>query len=383
MKSATREGEHMTDVVRMGVIGAGSIAVRGILPHLALSDVHDRVRLAAVCDPVPGRAEAAAARFGIERVFTDYPDLLEHGNVDAVTIASPIGLHYEQGRLALTAGKHVHFNKTMTTTTAQATEVIELARKNNLRIVASPGQMLFPHNQYIKQLIAEGALGKLCWAACGAALGTYHEDEAVRHGNDVLSNIDPSWYFRKPGGGPLYDVTVYALHALTGILGPVKRVTAFSGVLLPERAFQGRMVPCDADDNTLILLDFSGSVFGLAYGTVAGMITEGSTGSYFGTKGSIVGLNLNGKRLDYPGSDQAYLDSDSHANDRLLPHVVGAHRAIEEMHVYEDIMQLVDWVREDIPSIVTAEHARHVIEIIEAAYRAAETGQAQELTTTF
>jgi predicted dehydrogenase len=378
-----KRGENMTDVVRMGVIGAGSIAVRGILPHLALSDVHDRVRLAAVCDPVPGRAEAVAARFGIERVFTDYLDLLEHGNVDAVTIASPIGLHYEQGRLALTAGKHVHFNKTMTTTTAQATEVIELARKNNLRIVASPGQMLFPHNQYIKQLIAEGALGKLCWAACGAALGTYHEDEAVRHGNDVLSNIDPSWYFRKPGGGPLYDVTVYALHALTGILGPVKRVTAFSGVLLPERAFQGRMVPCDADDNTLILLDFSGSVFGLAYGTVAGMVTEGSTGSYFGTKGSIVGLNLNGKRLDYPGSDQAYADSDSHANDRLLPHVVGVHRAIEEMHVYEDIMQLVDWVREDIPSIVTAEHARHVIEIIEAAYRAAETSQAQELTTTF
>ena len=46
-------------------------------------------------------------------------------------------------------------------------------------------------------------------------------------------------------------------------------------------------------------------------------------------------------------------------------------------------MQLVDWVREGKPSIVTAEHARHVIEIIEAAYRSAETGQVQTLTTTF
>jgi predicted dehydrogenase len=46
-------------------------------------------------------------------------------------------------------------------------------------------------------------------------------------------------------------------------------------------------------------------------------------------------------------------------------------------------MQLVDWVRDDKPSIVTAEHARHVIEIIESAYRAAETGQTQTLTTTF
>jgi len=50
----------MTDAARMGVMGAGSIAVRGIVPHLALSDVHDRVRLAAVYDPAPGRAEAAA-----------------------------------------------------------------------------------------------------------------------------------------------------------------------------------------------------------------------------------------------------------------------------------------------------------------------------------
>jgi predicted dehydrogenase len=43
---------------------------------------------------------------------------------------------------------------------------------------------------------------------------------------------------------------------------------------------------------------------------------------------------------------------------------------------------LVDWVREGTPSPASAEHARHVIEIIEAAYRAAETGQTQVLTTT-
>ena len=47
--------------------------------------------------------------------------------------------------------------------------------------------------------------------------------------------------------------------------------------------------------------------------------------------------------------------------------MVGPHREIEEQHVYEDIMQLVDWVRDDTPSIVTAEHARHVIEIIDVS----------------
>src|SRR5205823_7794961 len=87
-------------IVRMGVVGAGSIAVRGIMPHLAVEDIHDRVQMTAVVDPVPGRAEAAAERFGIESAFLDYDDLLKHGNVDAVTIATPIELHYEQGKTA-------------------------------------------------------------------------------------------------------------------------------------------------------------------------------------------------------------------------------------------------------------------------------------------
>jgi len=56
---------------------------------------------------------------------------------------------------------------------------------------------------------------------------------------------------------------------------------------------------------------------------------------------------------------------------------------MQEAHVYEDIMQLVDWIREDKPSPVTAEQARHVIDVFESAYRSAETGQTQTLTTTF
>ncbi len=90
----------MAEPPRIGVVGAGSIAVRGILPHLAQEDVRDRVRLAAVCDPAPGRAPAAAERFGVERAFTDYEELLSRGEVDAVTIASPIGLHHEQVQVA-------------------------------------------------------------------------------------------------------------------------------------------------------------------------------------------------------------------------------------------------------------------------------------------
>src|SRR5579859_785487 len=371
-------------LVRLGVVGAGSIAVRGILPHTSQPDVQDRVRLQAVCDPFPGRADAAAEKFGITRAYEQYDDLLARGNVDAVTIASPIGLHYEQGRTALDAGKHIHFNKTMTTTVAEATDLIETARRKNLLIVASPGEMLRPHNRRIQEAIRNGELGTIVWAVCGSAFGMYHEQEQVRQGDDVLSNINPAWYYRKPGGGPLYDMTVYRLHALTGILGPARRVTAMSGTRIKEREFRGEKIPTDADDNTLITIDFGDSLYALAFGVAAGNIADG----YFGTKGAITGgrqgYTLNGEPLEYPGAAEARAAGRS-GNQFLLPHVTGPHRAegTQEHHVFEDVMQLVDWVRDGTPTIVTAEHARHVVDIIESAYRAAETGHAQVLTTLF
>ena len=374
----------MPDVVRIGVVGAGSISVRGILPHLSQDDVKDRVVLTAICDPVPGRAAAAAEKFGARYAFTDYDELLAKGEVDAVTIASPIGIHYEQGMKALRAGKHVHFNKTMTTTVAEATEIIDLAASLGLKLTACPGQPLRPHIQKIRRLIAEGAIGDVVWTACGAAFGTYHEKEGVRQGDDVLTNTNPAWYWRKPGGGPLYDMTVYALHSLTSVLGPARRVTAMSGVRIKEREFRGEKYVCDADDNTVMILDYGNSLFSLVYGVAAGRLTEGFEVSYFGTKGSIVGTNLNDQPIDYPGRED--VEAARAAGKRVfqpLPHVVGPHREIQESHVYEDIMQLVDWIREDKPSPSTAEHARHVIDIIESAYRSAETGKAQVLQTTF
>ena len=360
----------MVDRVGMGVVGAGSIGIRAALDHLSLADVQDRVYLAAVCDPAPGRAVAAAEKYGVRAAYEAYEGLLADPRVDAVTICSPIGLHYEQGLKAIEAGKHLHFNKTMTTTAAEADELIARARAKGLRIVASPGMMLFPHNQRIRKLILEGQLGKLAWAICGAAgVGAYHLNEPVRAGSDVLSNIDPSWYYRKPGGGPQYDVTVYCLHILTGIVGPAKRVTAMSGLVIPEREFRGQKIHCDMDDNTLLMLDFGDAFFAYAYGAVTGHLTEGFQPNIYGTRGSVVGTTCGETDLKQPHD--------------LEPHHFGEHARMGERHVYEDIMQLVDWIREGKPSIASAEHARHVIEIIDAGYRAAETGQTQELRTTF
>ena len=359
----------MREPVGMGVVGAGAIGIRAAMMHLSQPDVQDRVRLAAVCDPVPGRAEAAALKYGVGAFYETYEELLDDPAVIAVTLCSPIGLHYEQGMMAVDAGKHVHFNKTMTTTVGEADRLIARAAEVGVHLVASPGMMLHPYNQRIRKAILEGTLGRLVWAAAGVAIKDYHLEEEFRTGEDVLTNVDPSWYFRKPGGGPQYDVTVYALHNLTGILGPARRVTALSGLVLPEREFRGRTIACDMDDSTLILVDFGESFFGFVYGTVAGRVNQGFLPNVYGTQASLIGTRIG--------------DRDLKLLDDHQPHVVGEHTTMAESHVFEDLMQLVDWICEGKPSIANAGHARHVIDIIEAGYRAAETGHTQDLRTTF
>ena len=360
----------MGEAIGMGVVGAGAIGIRCALTHLSMPDVRDRVRLAAVCDPVSGRAEAAAKQYGVPAHYLTYEELLADRSVDAVTLCSPISLHYAQGLAAIEAGKHVHFNKTMTTTVAEADRLIARAREKGVCLVASPGMMLMPHNRRIRKVVLAGELGTLVWAATGAAgVGEYHMKEEFRTGRDILTDVDPSWYYQKPGGGPQYDVTVYCLHNLTGILGPAKRVTALSGRVIPERDYHGRKIVCEMDDNTLLLVDFGAAFFAFVYGTVAGSVTQGFQPSLYGTRGAVVGTRFGERELKEPGDHE--------------PHVVGEHARAKESHVFEDLMQLVDWVRDGTPSIANAEHARHVIEIIEAGYRAAETGATQDLRTIF
>lgn len=369
----------MSNPVRIGVVGAGSISLRGIMPHLSQEDVQPLARMTAVCDPVPGRAQAAAEKFNVPAAFERYEELLDSGEVDAITIASPIGIHYEQGKAAIERGIHIHFNKTMTTTRQEADDLIALAEQKGVKLLASPGQMLNGVHRSLRRMVLDGTIGDLVWCATGIAIGRGHEGEPIRQGDDVLSNINPSWYFRRPGGGPMYDMTVYSLHTLTGILGPAQRVTAFSGLRFPERSFRGETVTCDMDDNTFMMLDFGGARFAFVYGAAAGNLLPWGSLALFGTKGNITRAEssrdylLNGETIN---ADQAPALP-------VGPAICPLHPELPEGHVYADIMELVHWMRTGEESIVTVEHARHVIEIIEAGYRAAETGQAQNLTTTF
>ena len=353
--------------VGIGVVGAGAIGIRSALMHFVLPDVKDRARVVAVCDPVSERAKAAAEKYDVKSWYSTYEELLADDHVDMVSLCSPIGLHYEQAVMAINAGKHVHSNKTVTTTVAECDSLMDLAAKKGVHIVASPGMMMMPHNQRIRRAVLEGRIGEIAMVIGGGDGGqNYHINESYRHGDDILNNINPSWYFKKPGGGPLYDVTVYSLHITTGILGPVKRVSAFSGKKHTEYEFRGEKIANETDDTTSISLDFGNNLHGLIYAATGGGI-DGMTGGFtpfiIGSKGNMRGAKLGDRSLIYEGDHQ--------------PNVTPEHAALPENHVFADIMQLVDMIREGKTATTIADmnHARHVIDIIESAYESEASGK--------
>jgi len=358
--------------VGIGLAGAGAIGVRSCLMHFVLPDVQDRALVTAVCDPAPGRAKAAAEKYNVGAYYTSYEEMLADKNVDMVTLGTPIGLHYDMAVKALNAGKHIHCNKTVTTSVAECDSLMALSAEKGLHIVASPGMMMMPHNQRIRRAALDGRIGDVVMAIAGGAGGqTYHIDEPYRHGDDILTNTNPTWYFKKPGGGPLYDVTVYFMHILTGILGPAKRLSAFSGSKVGEYDFRGEKIANETDDCTSISLDFGDNVHGLIYAIPYGglnITTGGFTPIIIGSKGTLTGAKLNDKSLIYENDYQ--------------PNVNAAHKALPENHVFADIMQAVDVIRTGNPTIVTMDHARHVVDIIESAYESAATGRTITLKPT-
>lgn len=123
----------MKNLVRIGVIGAGSIANR---IHLPVLKSLEQAQMIAICDPVPGRAQGAAERFGIAAHHLSHRQMLQEETLDAVFVLTQPDSLYRPVYDSLSAGMHVFMEKPMGLTLFQAQSLAELARekKRNLHV---------------------------------------------------------------------------------------------------------------------------------------------------------------------------------------------------------------------------------------------------------
>ena len=368
----------MNRPIRIGVLGAGMISTCGwgVLPNLG--PISNRVQITAITSPTREKRENVARQYDIPRTFASLDEMLAGADIDAVLNLTPIPEHDWTSKRILEAGKHLVTEKPITATIEAASELIDLARSKDLLIISSPPRMVDPTRIVAKRLIQEGAIGQVAFAKVRSS----HAGPAA-----MSWPSDPAWSYQQ-GAGPLLDLGVYGLQEITGILGPARRVTAVAGQLTRTRtvvggSHAGAVIPVTTDDNILITLDFGNAVFAQVDCTFSVRASQSPPVEIFGLDGTIVihestgeGPRIELYRADTTTGKGEWIDPFTEKDYELWRRNYSLQRAVLLDH-------LVTCLDTGQPPVLSAEHARHTLEIMLAAQRSAIEERVVALTTTF
>ena len=236
--------------VKMGVLGCGSIAEIAHFPSIARCA---GAKLAAVCDTDAAAAEAAAAKWGAERWFTDYRELFEKAKLDAVVIATPNNVHRNQAVAAAAHKVHVIVEKPLAVTNAEAWDIVNACRKAGVKLMVGCDRRFWTHHQWAKQLIDEGVIGRLLMSRASLHEHWFNYQNHVAR---TKFRLDA----KVAGGAAINDTGAHVIDLLTWLNGSrVKRAVGVAKRLA---------MPADytlCDDTALVMMEFENG----AYGTIS------------------------------------------------------------------------------------------------------------------
>lgn len=142
---------------RVALLGSGYISDW----HARAIGSIENVRLSAICDRIPARAEALAQKSKLAKAYTSLADMLAGEKPDAVHILLPPDCHFEAARTVLEAGADVFIEKPMCIRSAECDLLTALARKRNQRIGVGHNFLFSPAYERLRQDVADGKLGRI------------------------------------------------------------------------------------------------------------------------------------------------------------------------------------------------------------------------------
>lgn len=351
--------------LRVGILGAGGIAAKLHLPELQSVD---GVEVTVLAGRKQSRLETLCRKFNVPRWTHSYEELLADDEVDAVVVALPHPLHVRYGLAALSAGKHVHMQKPLSTSLDEAEQFVRAVESSDRTVLALP-YVGGPHVLAARQWIAEGRIGRVASAHSRFSHGGpevyYATIEAILEEQPE----EDLWFFDadRADVGALFDMGVYAIAHLVALLGSVTSVMGrCTTVAKPTRL----------EDTAALILQFENGAIGTAEtGWCDGARTYDF--SVHGTEGKLVnpsGLrpSLSGQLLHYRPS--SLVDEDA---PLIEERVDTSH--IPSVHSHQ---HWVDCIRAGTqPPLANARHARHVTEIMLAGLESSRTGRMQEIVS--
>ena len=342
--------------LRVAVVGCGNIAG----PYAKTMQPFEQIELVGAADIDPQRAQDFVATYG----GTAYPSLealLADDQVDAVVNLTIHHAHPAVITQCLEAGKHVHTEKPLAMTYAEAKPLVDLAEAKGLRLSSSPITFMGEAQQTAWKVIRDGQLGTV----------------RVAYAEVNWGRIE-SWH---PAPGPfyevgaLYDVGVYPLTVLTTIFGPARRVTGYGTVLHPDRVTkEGVPFHIETPDWVVAAVE-------LANGTVVRLTTNFYVGHHTKQKG-----------IEFHG-DLGSLHLDSWQNFHAGVELAEFGKKYEPVTLLKEPYQGTEWGRavaeladaltEGRPQRATGAQAAHVVEICEAITTSLKQGGPVEVTSDF
>ena len=283
----------MAKVYGVGIMGAGNISAA----YLRLAPLFKNLEVRAIADVVPAAAQKRAEEY---KVAAQTPDeLLKNSELDVIVNLTIPAAHFGVSRDILTSGKHAYSEKPFVLSVEEGLELKKLAGERHLKVGSAPDTFLGGAHQQARSIIDSGKLGRI-------ASGTMH----------VMSRGMEHWhpnpdFFFQPGGGPILDLGPYYITDLISLVGPIKRVSAFTGMARTEREvtaegpFKGTFVKVGTPTTIHAILEFhSGAII-----TLGASWDVSSHGHHnielYGTEGSVYVPDPNYFNGDVTTTDKA------------------------------------------------------------------------------
>ena len=205
--------------IRVAIVGCGRISDLHQRGYLGCDDA----RIVAVCDTNKAHARKKAREWGVDKVYTDYRQVLEDKDIELVELLTPHHLHCPMTVQACQAGKHVSVQKPMALSAAEADEMIAAAEEAGVVLRVYETFVYYAPAMRARQMIEAGEIGEVRAVRLHVSTGT----------GDTAWDVPLSawlWRFNEKqcGGGPLVFDHGYHLFSLAYYLGgPVERVYAW------------------------------------------------------------------------------------------------------------------------------------------------------------
>jgi predicted dehydrogenase len=195
--------------IRWGIIGLGNIANK-FAADLATVE---NAELVAVASRNQQRANEFAIRHNSKKAYNSYAALAKDVEIDAVYIATPHSFHKEHSILCLQNKKAVLCEKPFAMNLEEVTEMISVARENNVLFMEALWTFFLPHFSYVLDIVKREKFGKL--KNLEADFGFFRDfDETSR------------LFKKEVGGGSLLDIGVYPIFAALATLGKPDAIDA-------------------------------------------------------------------------------------------------------------------------------------------------------------